>query len=223
MRRISGKRGWARMRGRVTGVLLVIGLAGGCSSAPPEKSSAGVASAATSPQASGRTPSGKVDPGEVQSAWWSWAAGSPSGRNPVEDATGAHCAAGQPRGRWFLAGTFGGSVERRCTVPSGRPLVAPVVNLFGSETDCAEFMAVATGTLTVDGKTVPVQRWRATAITIAGVAGNPVTRTEEPMDVFGCGLWAVVSPLPSGSHEVRIRGAGGEFKVAVDYDLTVTT
>lgn len=101
--------------------------------------------------------------------------------------------------------------------------MAPVVNLFGSQSDCADFMAAATGTLTLDGKTSAVQRWRATPITVTGVAGNPVTQVEGPVDVYGCGLWSVVPPLAPGSHKVGIRGASGDFKVAVDYELTVKT
>ncbi|WP_211343247.1 signal protein [Actinomadura pelletieri] len=139
----------------------------------------------------------------------------------MEDTDGAHCAVGQPNDLWFLAGTFGGTVRRTCTVPPGRDLVAPIVNLHGSKTDCADFMSTASGTLTVDGKASSVQRWSATPITVTGVAGNPVTRAEGSVDAYGCGLWGVVRSLPPGSHQVRIRGGSGDFKLAVDYELTV--
>ncbi|WP_375539134.1 hypothetical protein, partial [Actinomadura sp. J1-007] len=41
---------------------------------------------------------------------------------------------------------------RRCTVPAGRTLVAPLVNQVGdSEAACVRFLSGATGRMTVDG------------------------------------------------------------------------
>ncbi|QKW40753.1 signal protein [Actinomadura sp. NAK00032] len=162
-----------------------------------------------------------MQPGEVQGTWWSWAAGAPSGRNPVEDTTGEFCAAGQPAGLWLLAGTFGGAVSRRCEVPAGRTIVAPVVNQRGSEQECAEFMRSAAGSITLDGKNVPLKRWSPTPITIVGVAGNPAS-DEGVVQAYGCGLWGVIPPLAAGQHKLAIRGSSGDFRTAADYKLTVS-
>ncbi len=48
--------------------------------------------------------------------------------NPVEDNTGKFCGLGQSGPVWFLAGTFGGTVERTCTIPAGKALFYPLVN-----------------------------------------------------------------------------------------------
>jgi len=65
----------------------------------------------------------------VQSTWWTWAASSPAESNPVADTTGEHCDQGQRVGVRLLAGSFGETVTRRCTVPADVPLVGPAVNL----------------------------------------------------------------------------------------------
>ncbi|MFD0688840.1 signal protein [Actinomadura fibrosa] len=215
------------LRGRLVISLLLLGLAAGCTGGEsgdtprsPRAAQAEATKAVSSPP--GRSASaGKLDPGKVQGDWWSWAAGAPSGRNPVEDRSGAHCAVGQAGDLWFLAGTFGGSVRRRCAVPARRTLVAPIVNLHGSANDCAGFMASASGSVTVDGRKLPVLRWNATPITVTGVEGNPVTESDGRIDTMGCGLWASSAPLAAGRHAVAIRGTSGDFRVSVDYVLTV--
>lgn len=163
-----------------------------------------------------------LDPAAVQGAWWSWAAAAPSGRNPVEDRTGEYCAVNQPGGMWFLAGTFGGRATRHCTVPSGRTLVAPLINQLGSGQECADLLDSATGQLKVDGVVRPVFRWPGSRITVSGVANNPVTRRAGAFEAQGCGLWAETGALAPGRHKVTIRGADGTFRVAVDYHLLVT-
>jgi hypothetical protein len=207
--------------GRVVVALVVLGLVAGCAEEKPDGVSAS-AEAETATESAPPSPSAPVDlgPGKAQGAWWSWAAGSPSGRNPVEDTTGEFCAAEQPDGLWFLAGTFGGAVSRTCEVPAGRTIVAPVVNQRGSKADCAAFMRGAAGRITLDGKSVPLKRWSATPITIVGVAGNPAS-DEGTVRAYGCGLWGVIPPLAAGPHKVAIRGRSGGFRTAVSYKLTV--
>ncbi|MEU5991101.1 signal protein [Spirillospora sp. NPDC047418] len=214
------------IRSRIVVSLVVLGLVAGCAEERPDDTAASAGADAMTesgpPAPSGGAAVGSQEPADVQSAWWSWAAGSPSGRNPVEDATGEFCAVDQPSDLWFLAGTFGGSVTRRCDVPVGRTLVAPVVNQRGSEGLCAYFMETATGTLTVDGKEAALKRWPAVPITITGVAGNPAS-DEGTVRAYGCGLWGVIPPLTPGPHKVAIRGSSGDFRTSANYELTVTS
>ncbi|MBE1537703.1 signal protein [Actinomadura algeriensis] len=212
------------IRGRLVVSLVALGSVGGCAApgdAARDSSTDAVPENGSAP--SDARPSGETrGPGELQSAWWSWAAGAPTGTNPVEDATGAHCRIGQPSsGIWFLAGTFGGSVKRRCTVPRGRALVVPAVNSTGSEGDCAAFMEGAAGSVKLDGKQVGLERWPAVPITMKGVADNPVTLTEGTIETYGCGVWALIPSMPPGTHTVSIRGSSGDFRVSADYGLTV--
>ncbi|WP_204300326.1 hypothetical protein [Actinoplanes campanulatus] len=158
----------------------------------------------------------------IQARWWEWAAAEPEGTNPVVDETGEHCARNQPGDVWFLAGTFGGRVERRCTVPLGVPVVAPVVNLVATRAwDCFGFMTEASGVVEFDGAEVPLERFEDEPITFVAGAGNPVTGVGGSTQGAGCGLWARIDPLGAGEHHVSIRGTSGTLEVVAEYTLTV--
>ena len=63
---------------------------------------------------------GRFSSEELQRRWWTWAASEPERvGNPVADQDGSSCGRNQPRDVWFLAGFFGGQVERTCSVPGG--------------------------------------------------------------------------------------------------------
>ncbi|MGW0121297.1 signal protein [Streptomyces sp. NPDC003327] len=165
----------------------------------------------------------KLASGELQERWWTWAASEPEGTNPVADPDGRSCGRNQPRDVWFLAGTFGGEVERTCEVPAGRPIAAPLVNLFGQRQDCAAFVRGARGTAVLDGKAVEPEVHGGAPIVVIGARGNPITGEEGRFGgVVGCGLWVRLPPLAPGRHELEIRGRSGDFTVGVDYVLTVT-
>jgi hypothetical protein len=71
--------------------------------------------------------------GEWTARWWQWLLAIPADKNPNLDTTGQHCAEGQAGPVWFLAGSFGGSFTRSCTVPAGKALLLPVQNtIFGA-------------------------------------------------------------------------------------------
>lgn len=63
-------------------------------------------------------------------AWTRWIMALPYSTGPINDPSGAECAASQGGKDWFLAGTAGGSAERTCDVPSGKHLVFPLLNWF---------------------------------------------------------------------------------------------
>lgn len=61
--------------------------------------------------------------------WLAWALGQPhSTASPILDETGEFCDEGQSGKVWYLAGTFGGPVERTCTIPKRKHLYFPLVN-----------------------------------------------------------------------------------------------
>jgi hypothetical protein len=60
--------------------------------------------------------------------WMRWAMAEPSFSGPIADQTGELCGDGQDGPVWYLAGTFGGSVERECDIPAGKQLAFPLVN-----------------------------------------------------------------------------------------------
>lgn len=60
--------------------------------------------------------------------WVRWAMAEPMYAGPISDPTGELCGVGQEGPVWYLAGTFGGPVERECDIPAGKQLAFPLVN-----------------------------------------------------------------------------------------------
>ncbi|HTF07230.1 MAG TPA: hypothetical protein VK659_03570 [Asanoa sp.] len=164
---------------------------------------------------------GAAMPAGMQGRWWEWAASAPEGDDPVSDPSGADCRRNQPGDVWFLAGTFGTSATRRCDAPAGRPVVVPIVNVFGGANDCSAFMATAQGSVDLDGSSLPIERIESEPISFVGVGGNALGTETERVDAVGCGLWATIPALPAGLHQLRVRGGSGDFEVSVDYRLQV--
>jgi len=111
--------------------------------------------------------------------WWEWVLETSAFENPLTDTTGQFAAVNQPNGRvWFLAGNTGGTTVRTVTVPSGKALFFPIVNVFDVEdaiiaggvklflvpkpvqvaqTVVSNIIATATGlSCEVDGSPVPI-------------------------------------------------------------------
>ncbi|MDQ3790380.1 MAG: signal protein [Actinomycetota bacterium] len=158
----------------------------------------------------------------VQSTWWTWAASAPEETNPVSDTTGEHCDRGQQVGVWLLAGSFGETVTRRCTVPADVPLVGPAVNFVaGTRADCEEFMRDAHGTVTLGKQTLTLDEADPVPITYRAVAGNPVTGEGGEFEGYACGLWFSQLGLAPGAYHLTIEGGAAGFDVSVTYELTV--
>ncbi|MDX3661926.1 signal protein [Streptomyces sp. ID05-26A] len=164
--------------------------------------------------------SGQLSDQELQAKWWTWAASSPENRNPVVDETGQWCAEDQPKDVWFFAGTFGGTVNRRCQVPAGRPLAGPAVN---TVTNCETFVASGKGSITLDGQLVELRRIAPVGITFQAVKDNAVGAPGGGVRAQACGLWAWIPPLSPGEHELRIEGEFGDFRTSARYLLTVSS
>ncbi|WP_327256365.1 signal protein [Streptomyces sp. NBC_01244] len=190
------------------------------SSAESSGSPAGTVTAA--PAASSSGAGAKLSAADLQGSWWTWAASSVSESNPVSDPDGHLCAQGQEDGIWFLAGTFGGTVTRSCTVPASVPVAFPLVNMIGEEGDCTAFMASAQGKAVLDGRALEPERYEATDVRFIAVDGNPLTKDGGRFLTHGCGLWVQLEPMAPGSHTLSIRGASGSFAVGVNYKLQVS-
>jgi hypothetical protein len=65
--------------------------------------------------------------------WWQWALETPASENPLTDTTGQFAAVNQSGRVWFLAGNPGGTTVRTITVPAGKALFFPIVNVFDVE------------------------------------------------------------------------------------------
>ncbi len=178
--------------------------------------------------------------------WWQWAMSMPDEVNPVRDRTGAHCGMGQRGEVWFLAGGFGSSrIHRVCTVPYGKTLLFPVVNMVywparGATSYSCE-QARASAALNNDSAL-------DLFVELDGVAAEDVKRyrvsTEQCFDVFGRipvgqrpngypaasdGYWMALKPLAPGHHTLKFGGrynrasaAFGRMVQDIEYEIIVS-
>lgn len=185
--------------------------------------------------------------GDWAAAWWQWAFGQPVDTNPLFDETGAQCGNGQSGPVFYLAGVINvsGSAERTCTVPSGKALFFPILNVECSNVEgngatpvelracAAGFADGATGMfLEVDGERVQLRRHRVTSPSFAfslpennllqffGVnapAGSCIPGTScEPYLAAGDGTYVMLAPLSDGGHTVHFGGSLPAFGFSLE-------
>lgn len=161
-------------------------------------------------------------PEGLAARWVRWVAAAPEEFNPIADLTGACAAVGQPDDVWFLAGSYGERVQRRCTVPAGRDLFLPVVNQWSWGGEEPAF-AGAHATLHLDGAEQPLRTIETPEpFSVAGAKGNGVTGRSRPHQVTVWGRWALLAAPELGEHVLHAVGGNGEgFVVDVEYRLTV--
>lgn len=174
--------------------------------------------------------------GELAARWWEWALSIPAGTNPLIDATGANCAVGQSGRVWFLAGTLGGTANRACTVPAGKAIFFPIINLVAfspapTETtldlrrQAADFVDAAKNLkCTLDGHPCPANlsdlRAQSPIFEVIVRAGGLLDPgTYNPM--VADGYWLLLTPLPPGQHVLKFGGTSGSTVVDVTFHLTV--
>jgi hypothetical protein len=163
-------------------------------------------------------------PEGLAARWVQWVAAARVDKNPIADQTGEDAAANQPGDVFFLAGSFGEELERRCVVPAGRELFMPLFNMFVSNPDepvpapDREY-----GSIAVDG--VPLDPdWIATPtpFLVTGARFNGMTGRTKPVPMVTWGLWKLIAPLAPGEHEVHATGGDGYgFAVDVRYRVLV--
>ena len=169
--------------------------------------------------------------GEWAAAWWQWALSIPAAQNPVADTTGQYAGVGQSGPVWFLAGSFGGDVERTVAVPAGKAIFVPVYNwIFGSSVfDCdptnpgvpcdvptlrQKAAAATTGALVVEAwiDGTPVNDLRS----YRGISPEPFPIVLPADNVLGIdsgtyypqvadGYWLMLRPFPRGLHTIVVR------------------
>ena len=169
-------------------------------------------------------PYGPRSPEGLAARWVQWVAAARVDKNPIADMTGEDAAANQPGDVWFLAGSYGEPVVRRCAVPAGRELFLPLFNQFARKPDEAPpGLDRAHGSVAVDG--VPLEpAWIATPepFLVAGARLNAMTGRSKPVPMTTWGLWKLIDPLAAGEHEVHVTGGDGYgFVVDVRYHLLV--
>ena len=160
---------------------------------------------------------------EYANAWWQWAVSMPEEDSPVRDKTGSKCGVNQEGPVWFLAGGYGSSkIHRECTIPSGKQLFFPVINMVyypggaDARPTCESVKQSAslnnqylkTFRVNVDGREYinPVFFRRSPEKCFDLIARKP--KKYHPETVYPSatdGYWVMLKPLAPGKHGISFR------------------
>jgi hypothetical protein len=185
--------------------------------------------------------------GEWTAKWWQWAYSIPKGDNPTVDDTGKNCANNQSGPVWFLAGTGGGAVTRECTIPAGKAILMPIINV---ECDTAITPSLQTEQqlracakadqdtviekeIIVDGITIEnleKYRFQSPLFNMTFPENNVVGAKPQTAKAISDGFWVLLEPLSPGKHEIHFKAVEGNptaigttnFALDVTYILTVS-
>jgi hypothetical protein len=168
--------------------------------------------------------------------WMRWALSQPTWTGPVADQTGELCGEGQSGPVWYLAGTFGGPVERGCNVPAGKRLSFPLVNtwcvfppeFYADEASISadlpaidawyqsRFSDVCGLTLRLDGEDLLPDEVMSETLYIQVMDPFTLDLTDEhwatqwfaggEMPATGAGYYAHLQPLTPGDHVLEFGG-----------------
>lgn len=178
---------------------------------------------------------------EWSAQWWQFVLSIPADVNPLTDGSGSLCVVGQHGPVWFLMGAFGGTVTRTCSIPEGKTLFFPVLNLVDinvTNQSAKELRAeiapcldaVTTLSVAIDGDNVQKLQERFRVQSEVFEVAVPDAGFLDPgiySPAVDDGFYVMLNPLKVGQHTIHIVGAssctfgGGSFGVDVTYNLTV--
>ncbi len=175
-------------------------------------------------------------------AWWQYVMAFPAPTNPLADATGANCAAGQSGPVFFLVGTTGGpAVRDDCVVPLGKSILFPIINVVAAVPEdgatAADIINAATPYMsttdkleaTVDGvelaDLMEDYRFPSPIFSFDGADPGifaPYYQGHRSI-AFSDGWWVMLTPLKPGTHTIHFLGhlTAVDFTTEVTYHLTV--
>jgi hypothetical protein len=182
---------------------------------------------------------------DLAADWWQWALSAPEATHPIRDTNGVHCGVGQGGNVWFLAGGFGSSKVRRvCTVPAGKTLFFPLVNMVYWPRNLPNYTcdrAKASAALNndtamdlfaeIDGQAVPALKSHRVTTDKCFNAFGRIPADQRPYDAYPAasdGYWLMVKPLPPGVHRLKFGGRYnrnspeyGRMVQDIEYELVV--
>lgn len=170
--------------------------------------------------------------GEWSVKWWQWVLSIPADKSPIIDKSGAYCATNQNNSNaWFLVGSGGGEVVRTCTIPAGKAIFFPIINV---ECSYAEDSSAKTEQDLRNCAREDQNKVTYLRVTIDGVNIQNLTkyRTDSPLFNFTTpekglfdlksvstqgvsdGYFVMLKPPSPGSHELIFSGVYGDPTVA---------
>jgi hypothetical protein len=189
--------------------------------------------------------------GDWSAKSWQWVLSIPADTNPLTDPTGEFCGEGQSGKVWFLAGNFGGSSERNCTVPAGKAILFPIINaewsvveanLYGgncflpdvvSGTNeealraCAEAQIdhVTLKEASIDGTELyNLEKYRVQSqlFSFNLPEGNILGLDKGSSPSVSDGYWIILAPLSVGKHNVHFHGIADFPELPFTFETEVT-
>jgi hypothetical protein len=175
--------------------------------------------------------------GEWGARWWHWLFSIPASTNPNVTAGDVQCSIGQAGDVWFLGGAFGGTANRKCTIPAGKSLFVPLVNTViyhpkGKDTlnslrqQADAFVSQVGGDslyCTLDQGTcagftgINLKIFRATTPTFSVMPPSPgvllppgqLSGPGSGDKLVADGYWMLLNPLAPGEHTISFGGVWG--------------
>ena len=174
---------------------------------------------------------------EWATKWWQWFLSMPIDNNPAYDITGEKANVNQPYPNvWFLAGTTGGTAERTITVPVGKAILVPIINITTSylenpnlrtEGDMAAYVNshmkdIVKKEASIDGEDLLISdnyRVRCPTFSFFFPKNNIYGVHEGRTKGTGDGYWLFIKPLSRGTHTIRTSGACMSGKIKIDTNI----
>jgi hypothetical protein len=166
--------------------------------------------------------------------WWQWAATFRRAESPVADQTGERCTGHQTGEVWFLAGTYETQrTFRTCRVPRGKYLFFPLINYVvmpnsapiscNAVTSTAARMTdgVSNLVLRIDGERHGDLARHRQATRDCFDLGELATPPVRMYPSAANGYYAMLRPLPPGTHVIDLGGILPSMAQAVTYTLIV--
>ena len=170
---------------------------------------------------------------EWTSIWWRWLHSIPANRNPASDSTGQFCGKSQNYSHvWFLAGTLGDSVIRKCAIPYGKAILFPIITCIFSfaldphlKTENQLKNAVRKDIDTVEQIHLTIDEVNITKLNRFRVVSDPFddiidgVRTRSVSD----GYWIFLKPPRTGDHTIHFRAKNIDFFNEVKYYISISS
>ncbi|HKI08036.1 MAG TPA: hypothetical protein VKA09_06545 [Nitrososphaeraceae archaeon] len=172
--------------------------------------------------------------------WLKWCLEQPIEDNPAKDMTGKNCCQNQSGPVWFLAGTFGGPVMRRCTIPTEKAIMFPILEKecsFAEDKDITTEADLISRTkdltsrishleASVDGVTLQNlsgYRVQTPVFDLVFPKNNIYSVHEGPTQATSNGFWILLEPLSAGEHMIYFKGVHRQpdFHTQVTYELFI--
>jgi len=173
--------------------------------------------------------------------WWQWILSIPKEKNPALDKLGNNASVGQNDSNvWFLSGTFGGSVFRKCKIPSGKAIFMPIINYECSFADepcikTGEELKLKCNSEIDDIKNLSfgIDQLHLNVLTpyracsrlfdVYPVENNILDIQHKHTMMISDGYWIFLKPLRIGQHILTSSGScqSGKIMIGATYELTV--